>query len=483
MKHPLLLIVTLGAVAPAGADIVPPKPLLADVVPEPGDTPTFDAAPFALRREAGSPASEGGLYRAIIDPTIYRHSGSDFESLRLVRERNGVLEELPWRIRRIPTPPQPPRPGPIRHRIESFNQGEDGSIEFVVVLADGSPAPGRLEISTPLQDFEKSLTVSVASEEGTWSVLVGDGVVFDHSRYLDFRQTGITLPNTPSRRFRIRLAEATDEQRSRVREITRTVSDAAGVTLSESGRVETRDFRIDELRFHAAPPKTEPRRNGGQSHELTVLSRETTPAGETVIVLDGGRIPLERLEFATESRNFKRPVSVQVPDTSGSWRAIGQGFLHRYEIGDFREESLALSFPETRAERYRVVVGNGKNPPVTLIEVTGAGEPRELVFLAESGDRPILLYDDPSGTLTKPSPDTAAIDAALGRGIRPATIVFAEAAANPVHRAAEPPSKPLLESQKVLWIVIALAVAILIRVLYGALRKIDAAGGEGGDPA
>lgn len=231
------------------------------------------------------------------------------------------------------------------------------------------------------------------------------------------------------------------------------------------------------------PPETEPRRNGRRSHDLTVLSRETTPAGETVIVLDGGRIPLERLEFATESRNFKRPVSVQVPGASGSWRTIGRGFFHRYEVGDFREESLVLSFPETRAERYRVVVGNGKNPPVTLIEATGAGEPRELVFPAESGDRPVLLLGDPSGTLTKPSPDTAAIDAALGRGIRPATIVFAAAAANPVHRAAEPASKPLLESQKLLWIVIALAVAILIRVVYGALRKIDATGGEGGDTA
>jgi len=475
-----------AALVPARADIPPPKPRLADAAaakPDSGAAPGpggFDPAPYALRREATAPASGAGFLRIPVDADLYRHSGRDFASLRLAAERNGGLVELPWIVRPVPRPAAPARPDRLVHRIESFEEAPDRSIEFVVSLAAASPAPARLEIATPLRDFEKGVAVSIPGEGGSWSVLVGDAVVFDHTRFLDFRHTTVTLPETAARRFRIRIADATDEQRSRAREITRTVGDASGTTVSETSRTETRAFRIDELRFHAAPASAETRDPDRERHVLAVLSQETAAEGETRLLLDGGNLPLERIAFATGSRNFRRPVSIQIPADGDTWRTIHRGALHLYDVGGFHDESLSLPLPGIQSDRYRVVVENGKNPPVVFAGASGETRPRELVLLAEPGDKTVVFLGGGDATLTKPSLDTAAIDAALARKVGAGTLRLGETAPNPAHRASAPPGRSPLESRGVLWGVIAVAVAVLVAVLYGALRKIDASGGGGG---
>lgn len=475
-----------AAILPGRADIVPPKPQLAEAVPAKAESPavpdagTFDSAPYPLRREAKTPASDAGFFRIPVDAELYRHSGRDFAALRLAAERNGSLVELPWIIRPVPQPAAPSRPDRLIHRIESFEEAPDHSIELVVALADGSPAAARLEIATPLRDFEKGVTVSIPGEGGLWSVLVGDAVVFDHTRFLDFRHTTVALPETPARRFRIRIADATDEQRSRVREITRTVGDASGTTVSETSRTETRAFRIDELRFHAAPAPAETRDPDRERHVLALLSQETTASGETQLLLDGGNLPLERITFTTESRNFRRPVSIQVPAEGDTWRTVHRGTLHLYDVGGFHDESLSLAVPSIQSDRYRIVVENGKNPPVVFAGASGETRPRELVFLADPGDKPVVYLGGDDATLTKPSLDTAAIAAALSRKVAAGTLLLGETTPNPDHRVLVPPGPSLLESRGVLWGVIAVAVAVLIAVLYGALRKIDASGGDAG---
>ncbi|MBU6178640.1 MAG: DUF3999 family protein [Verrucomicrobia bacterium] len=475
-----------AAILPGRADIVPPKPQLAEAVPAKPESPaapvsgTFDSAPYRLRREAKTPASDAGFFRIPVDAELYRHSGRDFAALRLAAERNGSLIGLPWIIRPVPRPAAPSRPERLFHRIESFEEAPDHSIELVVALADGSPAAARLEIATPLRDFEKGVTVSIPGEGGSWSVLVGDAFVFDHTRFLDFRHTTVTLPETQARRFRIRIADATDEQRSRVREITRTVGEASGTTVSETSRTETRSFRVDELRFHAAPEPAETGDPDRERHVLALLSQETTAGGETELLLDGGNLPLDRIAFTTESRNFRRPVSIQIPAEGDTWRTVHRGTLHVYDVGGFHDESLSLAVPGFQSDRYRIVVENGENPPVVFAGASGETRTRDLVFLADPGDRPVVFLGGDDATLTKPSLDTAAIDAALSRSVRAATLLLGETTSNPANRDIVPPGPSLLESRGVLWSVIAVAVAVLIAALYGALRKIDASGGDGG---
>ncbi len=425
---------------PVSADAPPPKPRVPAAV---------DSSPWARRLPLSGAISEEGLHCVEIDPRVYRHSDIPFSTLRLVREQEGILTEEPWVMRRVPTPKRPAPPA-FTHQIESFEEKADGSIELVASL---------------------SLPVSVPDGEGGWRVLLGDGVIFDRSRFLDFRRTSLDLPKTEARRFLLRITEATDTQRSRLREITRTVGDSTGLTITEKSQAEERPFRIDALHFTALSPKIAASGAPDRSFVLELLASDSPAEGIDHLEFDGGHLPLERLHFTTQDRNFRRAVTLQVPAGEG-WRTLHQGHLHRYEVGDFRDESLALAFPETRAPRYRLVVANGALPPVNFTGVRGQGPLHELCFLAAPGDRLKLLLDAEEAPPHRF--DAAALHAAIARGVPARRLELGEMVSNPHFKGplTDPPPG-ILESKAALWTGIALAVAVLIWVIYGSLKKVE----------
>ncbi len=471
---PLLATVCLG-LSSAHADLAPQRP---------SEAKGFDPAPFSFRREIALPSEGPGLFRIEADASLHRHAGGDFGALRMVRFHGEKPVERPWVLRKVHVPKPSRGANHLLHRVESFEENSDGSIEVTVSLEAGTAPAARLEIETPLRDFEKSVTVSIPSGEDGWQELVGDRVVFDHSRFLDFRRTAVELPGTSSRRFRIRIAEATDEQRSLVRQITRTLGESEGLTVSESGSVATRVFRIDGLRFLTAPVKGERGEKGRRTHDLAVLETGEEENGTGVFILDAGHLPFDRLLLVTDDRNFRRAVSVQIPTEGGAWHTVHRGHAHRYQVGDFHDESLALSFPEIRAGHLRLLVENGNNPPVAISGVTGRGPVYEIVFLAEAGEAPLLYLGLETAEAVKPRPalDTAAIEAALHREVEAKTATLGGLAENPLFAPAakEVVEGGLLDSQPALWGIIALAVAVLVWVLYRSLLRIEGERDGGG---
>lgn len=443
----------------------------------------FDTSPYQYQREiTGTPVGDR-LLSLSFDADLYRHSGPDHRALRLVKEVGGTLTELPRLIVPVDPPARPAGSQRITHRIDSFEENEDGSIEVTVTLTGLKAPAARLEIATPLRDFENSVTVSVSSDGATWTPLVNEALVFDYERFLDFRRTAIDLPATPARRFKVRLAGATDQQRSLVRELSRTVSDAAGVSVSESGTVETRQFRIDELRFFTAADETVENKNG-KSDELTIL-KQTVDADDnrTVILLDGGNLPLHELALDTEDRNFRREVLLQVPgvEAEDAWRTIERGFVHSYHVGEFREARLSLVFAERRSDRYRLVVQNGDNPPLRLTRVTGKSRLEEMLFLASPGDRLFLFLGASSDAIAPPRLDTAAILAAKQSGVERNELKPGPLRENPNYRKEAPADRRLLESRGLLWSIISVVVAMMIWILYLTLKRIDEIEGEAGE--
>jgi hypothetical protein len=87
----------------------------------------------------------------------------------------------------------------------------------------------------------------------------------------------------------------------------------------------------------------------------------------------------------------------------------------------------------------------------------------------------VLFLGGNETTLTNAPLDTAAIEAAIRRDAPAETVVPGETLPNPAYRAtsAEPAGPGFLDSQPFLWSIIALAVAVLIAVLYQAMRKIE----------
>jgi hypothetical protein len=447
------------------------------------DTVGFDTSPYQYQREiTGTPVGDR-LLSLSFDADLYRHSGPDHRALRLVKEVGGTLTELPRLIVPVDPPAHPTGSQRITHRIDSFEENEDGSIEVTVTLTGLKAPAAKLEIATPLRDFEKSVTVSVSSDGATWTPLVNEALVFDYERFLDFRRTAIDLPATAARRFKVRLAGATDQQRSLVRALSRTVSDAAGVSVSESGTVETWQFRIDELRFFTAPIEAVEKENG-PSGELTILE-QTVDADDnrTVILLDGGNLPLHELALDTEDRNFRREVLVQVPGsgTENDWHTVGRGFVHSYHVGEFREARLSLVFAERRSDRYRLVVQNGDNPPLRLTRVIGKSRLEEMLFLASADDRLFLFLGEIGDAIAEPRLDTAAILAAKQNRVERSELKPGPLRENQAYRKEVPADPRLLESKGLLWSIIAIVVAMMIWILYLTLKRIDQIEGEAGE--
>jgi hypothetical protein len=381
----------------------------------------FDSTPFPEVREIGEIRSEAGLFRIAMDAGMHR----SFRTLRLAKKMGDTWQEIPTVRQRTY--------GPTRfgdflwgHRIESLDETSDGALEIVVSFDSPLPGSVRLEIDTPLSDFEKGVSIAVPGSDGVWKDVLSDGVIFDHRRFLDFRHTAIQVPEVNSRTLRLRIADATDTQRTRLREITRTVGDASGLTVTESSTVETRAFRIDGLRFVLARGQSEDTHpldaRGREILPLPVASQTNLPDGITEILLDGGNLPIDHLFLKTDDRNFRRSVSVQVPGTDDSWRTIHQTHLHRFEIGDFHDESLSIPLPETRAARWRLLIENGANTPVTFSAINGQSTAHEILFLADPGDRPVLFLGA-TASLTNARLDTAAIRAAISREVPTETVV------------------------------------------------------------
>ncbi|MBP6785152.1 MAG: hypothetical protein KA152_15255 [Verrucomicrobiales bacterium] len=440
------------------------------------DPVRFESQPYQYQREiVGTPDGEG-LGSLLLDPEIYRHSGPSHSKLRLVKRDGENFVELPW----VVEPVEKARAGEgeqrIPHTIESFEEAGDGSIELTVVLAEGLTPPARMEILTPLKDFEKSVTVSSSTDGITWSPLVSDGLIFDYERFLDFRRTSLDLPESKSRRFRVRISSATDQQRSLVKELSRSLSDSSGVTISESEVVETRIFRMDEIRFFTASKKRD-RSGHEETSKLKILEQKPNPESRTTeILVDGGGIPIHEITLTTADRNFRREVSVQIPNksTPGGWETIHRGRVHCYRVGDFHDESLSFRFNEVRSDHYRIVIENLDSPPLTIQSVTATGDLYELLFLAGEGDQCSIFVGSPVESMTTPQFDTAAIIAAKNQKVKRERFTFGPLTGNPGFSAAPPPDQRLFESKGLLWVAIASVVALLIFVLYRALQRVEA---------
>jgi len=442
----------------------------ADELPESG----FDPAPFPELREIGEIRSETGLFRIPMDTGLHR----SFRTLRLAKKKGEAWQEIPMVSQRVA--------GPKKivdflapHRVETLVETPGGALEIVVSFENTLQGPIRLEIDTPLSDFEKGVSIASPGNDGAWKEVLSDGVIFDHRRFLDFRHTSVEVPAVNSRTLRLRITDATDLQRSRLREITRTVGDASGLNVTESSSVETRAFRIDGLRFVLSPDqaRSKPLLNasGRDINPLSITAQTNLPDGSTEIMLDAGNLPIDHLFLKTPDRNFRRGISVEVPGPGDSWRTIHRTHLHSYEVGDFRDERLSIPLPETRAARWRLLIENGANAPVTFSAISGEGPAYEILFLADPGDQPRLFLGGDETTLTKAPLDTAAIAAAIQRNVTTENVVPGNARPNPAYRAeaAGAAGPGFLDSKPALWSIIALAVAVLIAVLYQAMRKIE----------
>ncbi len=357
----------------------------------------------------------------------------------------------------------------------------DGGLEIVLTLDDKAPNPSGLQLVSPLKNFEQRMRVETSADGMQWEPAGEETLIFDYSRYMDVRNDGATFPETSRRHFRIVIDDVTVEQESELLGLTRRLRGNEEAEREERITIDRRPFRIDRIEFRH---EVELQRTVGSEKVKYPVGQFTisqdAEQNQTIVTVDSNRAPLTSLKIETDDDNFSRRAVVEVEQSRGvneSWQQIGSGTISRIAFKDLNRDELTLSFPETRAKRFRVVISNRDNAALDVAGMTAEGNAYELVFLANPEQQYELVYgaeDARAGAF-----DTAAIHVSLLQGYRPIQVGLGPQ--RPAERMGPPPGfawANLINHPLFLGSVATLFVIALGWGLYRAVQRMDSLPGE-----
>jgi hypothetical protein len=374
----------------------------------------------------------------------------------------------------------------VSHTMETVIQSltEVGkNIEIRLVLAKNSPSAEGFQFATPLRNFEHKVRVAGSNDGVTWTPLAVEGLIFDYSRYMDVSNKEVALPANNFRQFKINIDNTADDRQSPYKELTRTMRAGQEAEQVERTAVETRPLRIDriDMIYHVAHDRMERTKKVEYPIEKFQAAQDADTK-QTIIDIDSRRAPLTGFTLETSSRNFSRRASVQAqtsvpgrghlqPDRI-QWLEIGGATISKLQLQNFQRQQLAISFPEHRETKYRIVIDNEDNPPLDITDIKAEGNVYRVTFLAQKDKSYSVLYG--SEDAQSPKYETAAVLAALRKGFQPAEVKLGSQTANKAF-AKQPDLKfrNLLGNWYFLGAAIALMVAVLGWALYRAGRQLE----------
>lgn len=432
-----------------------------------------EPAAFRFSREVHAGALRREEIVAIpLDADVYAHTRDRTPDLRLFdaggREAPFLLEQATATYRHAVRKPWTVRPA-------SLKPLDDGGLEIVLTLDKDDPRPAGLTVITPLRNFEQRLRVFGSNDGESWELLVPDVLIFDYSRFMDVESRDVRLPSSEYRRFRVVIDAVTAEQESELMELTRRLHGGAEVERTERVLRDRRPFRIDRIEFWQEV--VEERVAGATTGEYPVVEfniEQDAEHKQTVVTARTQWEPLTAFQLETPARNFNRAVSVERLDPRGvrsDWRQIGRATLSRFAFRELNREQMEVSFPETRSERYRLVIDNRDDPPLKITGVRATGNVYRMMYFADPAEEYRLAYG--SDAVTAPSYDTTALAASLAEDYKP---VVAELGKVVESLDVRPPSDflALLNNPLVLGAAVCVLVALLGWGLYAAARRVDA---------
>ncbi|AMV40315.1 DUF3999 family protein [Planctomyces sp. SH-PL62] len=408
---------------------------------------------------------------APLDAPVFAEARDGFPDLRVYDDRGG---EVPYDLERAVWRRTVSAHEPAASRVVSLEVVEGEAIEIVVKLDDDAPEPDGATVRTPLNDFERRVRVLGSADGRTWTPLVDDARIFDYSRFMDVRDVDVPFPPRGFRWFKLIVEREADESRSPYYELSRSRIEGERERRTEVERILRRPFRIDRIDLFRTVERTTEEEPAMIRDQLDVLKVETDRRERvTRIDVAGGRLPLLRLALRTSSRNFNRPARVLAPAPGGAierWAEIGRGTLYLYQIEGFRREHLALDVVESRADRLRIIIDDGDNPPLDVLGVDGDRADLRLAFIGEEGRTYRLAYG--SDALDPPRYDAAAVLAALGPRHPRETVALGPPIPNADHR---PSSRPWGDGATWLTLALILMTAVLAWAVVQAVRRVDKA--------
>lgn len=354
---------------------------------------------------------------------------------------------------------------------------DSGGLQIEVQLRDDAPQPDGIELSTPLKDFEQRLTIYGSIDGTDWALLAEDALIFDYSRFVDVRTTGVAVPENNYRRFRIVVDNITAEQESQWMELTRRLRDDGQLENSQEIVVNRRPFRVDQIRFWHDILRHEVTKEKQTEYPIQGFNVESlAEENQTAVFVNSFRQPLTRLTLSTSQRNFSREVSLDVlasgfPGGDHEWRTIQRARISHLDFQDFQSQNLSLTFDESRQEQYRILIHNEDSAPLEISDVAAEGPVYRAIFLAAPGNSYRLIYG--STAATSPNYDTAALSEILSQGYEPQSVGLGPQVENPAAGAPAVALSEMLLDTRVLLGVVVVLVIVLGFLLYRASQRLE----------
>ncbi len=427
-------------------------------------------AEFRFSRAVTTPSlSQDELLAVTLDTDIFAATEAGLPDMRML---NGKGEAVPFLMRKAQTT----RAATVRKtwtaRQPAARPLDDGGLEIIVELEEDDPDPNGLTIVSRLKNFEQRVRVFSSISGDDWRAAGEETVIFDYSRFMDVRRDSVRFKDSPDRHFRIVIDNVTAQQESELLALTRRLRGDEETGREERVTIQRRPFRIERIEFWR---ETEQERSTGNKKTEYPVSEtsveQDTEKQQTLVLVETSREPLTSLELQMDARNFSRRVAVEVEEKRGvqtSWRQIGASTLSRIDFKGLKEEELAVKFPETRRDVYRLVIDNRDSPPLKVSGIVARGDVYEVLFLASPATRYQLVYG--SKDAEPPQYDTAAIRQVLGEGFKPAQATLG------AQTAGEPAAmrwSDLFNNRPLLFGLIALLVVVFAWGLYQAVKRFE----------
>lgn len=373
------------------------------------------------------PAPPGRFVDVPVVASIYAHARRGLEDLRLINDEG---REVPYLLRA--------RHGQTRRtwvaaRLFEVSFLPDRYTQAFVDVPEGAGRHNTIRIGTHEDDFFAYVELAVSDDAKTWRILRERAPIYRFRKEaLDGNQV-ITYSDSRSPHLRLRVLEG---------------KGAFSLSAAEVAREEK------ELPERVRVP-------------VALLPEAGAEKGQSWWRADAGRslAPISEVRFEAPQREFHRPVRVSVSEDGKSWTTVGCGQICRMADEKEKDECLQVSFPETQARFWRVVVYNRDDPPLADLRLAFYATPRHLLFRQESGRRYRLVYGDARAhapdyeisRITRHSDLAAAAPGTLGP--EEANSAWAD------------PSPWTERHPSVLWAAAGLAVALLGLLAVRALRE------------
>lgn len=349
----------------------------------------------------------------------------------------------------------------------------DNGLEITLTLDKDDPAPNGLRLISELKNFEQRVRVLTSVDGENWEPAGNEAIIFDYSRYMDFRNDQVPFPSTTRKHVRVIIDDVTSDQQSELLELTRRLRGAKETERTERITIDRRPFRINRIEFWQDVPAEGDGKQVYLAAGFKVV--EDSKTRQTIVQIETHREPLTQIAIETSSRNFSRNCVVEVPEKEWAggkvlW-ASGSATLSRLDFKSLKREDLSVPFPEMRYDKYRLVIDNRDSEPLKITGVKLEGNVYEVNFLSATNQPYQLLYGNPDAQA--PQYDTAAIETLLKEKYRPETLKLGPQ--QKVVGAAPPAFKwsRVINDPRLLTGIIGLLVLVLGWALYVAVKQID----------